>query len=633
MRVRIAIPALAALVGLLGARPAVSQAPPAAEQHETDLSTSSGKYPLYVTAEYLGMAGLKTVLRVRLRAPELSMAAGRRGLTSFSGELQGNFLKGSDVVQSFKYSVSGEIGTKTTFTYAFLRSIEPGAYTLKLTLLAPGGRQIGDASTELSVPEVGAKFRPDMAPSEASTLPSAEAVVIADEAENAASPGESKLKILPPVREAPIGLLRLEADVQPPITKVEFYLEDKLIVSRTRPPYSVEIDLGDVPRRQTVRAVGYDSTGRVIDEDAWSVNQGSARLAVKILPSPNPSGGDVSGQGRRAVDRRRRRQAGRALSRQPEAEDVDGLGPYEITIPFAEYSKADFLRATAIGDDGKEANDIHFLKGPNTTVETVRVDVVQLHVSALDKDKRFVKGLAESDFKIAGGRPPADDHGLRGGGEAADHGRARRGRFRLDGEVDAVRPRRVGGALPRPDPRQGQGIRHRVPRAAAHDPGADERFRVVPACVARDVGPRRDGALRLDRARPLPVPDAAGAQGPDRHLRRRRQPLPRRLPDAAALRALRRRADLLHRRRDLGPRLRHPQGDRRDLERVRRRGVSHLERRQDRRGHQAHRGGASLAVHRRVPHGFAEARRRVPTVAVSIDKPGVSARTIKGYIP
>jgi hypothetical protein len=81
-------------------------------------------------------------------------------------------------------------------------------------------------------------------------------------------------------------------------------------------------------------------------------------------------------------------------------------GPYEVTIPMTEYTKSDYLRATAIADDGKEANDIRFLKGPNTTVENVRVDVVQLHVSALDKDNKFVKGLAESDFKIQeDGRP------------------------------------------------------------------------------------------------------------------------------------------------------------------------------------------------------------------------------------
>ena len=406
MNSRIASRVLAAAAALLWALPAASQAPPPPEQHNADLSTSAGKFPLYVTAEYLGMVGVKTVMRIRLRAPELSMAAGKRGLTSFTGELQGSFLRGSDAVQSFKYPVSGEIGTRTTFGYAFLRSIEPGAYTLKLTLFAPGGRQVGESSVELSVPEVGAKFSADMAPAEASTLPSAEAIVLADEATNAATPGQSKLKILPPEREAPIGLLRLAADVEPPITKVEFYLEDKLILSRTRPPYSVEIDLGQVPRRQTVRAVGYDSTGRVIDEDAWSVNQGSARLAVKILPSPDPAGGTV--RVKVAVQ-----SIAGGVAKQVELFLDDkklrtwtDSGPYELTIPFAQYSKGDYLRATAITDDGKEANDLRFLKGPNTTIESVRVDVVQLHISALDKDNRFVKGLAESDFKIAeDGRP------------------------------------------------------------------------------------------------------------------------------------------------------------------------------------------------------------------------------------
>ena len=74
------------------------------------------------------------------------------------------------------------------------------------------------------MPEVGAKFSADMAPAEASTMPAAEAIILADEADTAANPAVSKLKILPPSREAPIGLLRLEADASPPITKVEFYL-------------------------------------------------------------------------------------------------------------------------------------------------------------------------------------------------------------------------------------------------------------------------------------------------------------------------------------------------------------------------------------------------------------------------
>jgi len=371
------------------------------QTRQTDLDTPAGKFPLYVTAEYLGMAGLKTVIRVRLRAPELSMAAAKRGLTSVSGELAGAFLKGDDVVQAFKYPVSGEVGVRTTFQFAFLRSIEPGTYKLRLNLVAPGGRDVGEAVIDLLVPEVGTQFSPDMAPTEASTLPAAEAIVIADEAERAAAgTGGEKLKILPPDREAPIGLLRLEAEVQPPITKVEFYLEDKLIVRRTKAPYSVEIDLGEVPRKQTVRAVGYDANGKLIDEDAWSINQGSARLAVKILPQTDPAGGNV--KVKVAVQ-----SIGGGVAKQVElfldskkVKTWTAAGPYEVTIPSAEYAKGEFLRATAIAEDGKEANDIRFLKGPNTTIESVRVDVVQLHVSALDKDNRFVKGLAETDFAV-----------------------------------------------------------------------------------------------------------------------------------------------------------------------------------------------------------------------------------------
>jgi VWFA-related protein len=379
------------------------------QTREAQLSTEAGNFPIYVTVEYLGMAGVKTVVRVRLRAPELSMAAAKRGLKSFSGELQGSFAKGDQIVQAFKYPVSGTLDERTTFTYAFLRAVEPGEYVLKLILSAPGGKQVGETSTELSVPEVGNSFTADLAPGEASTLPAAEAIVIADEAGSEPmdpAAGGSKIKILPPAREAPVGILRLEAAVEPPITKVEFYLEDKLILARSRPPYTVEIDLGEVPRKQTIRVVGYNSGGKLIDEDAWAINQGSARLAVKILPQPDPAAGKVrvkvvvqsiAGGVAKQVELFLNDKRLKAWANE---------GPYEVTIPMAEYSRGDYLRATAIGEDGKEANDLRMLKGTSTTMESVRVDVVQLHISAVDKSNRFVPGLAQSDFQVQeDGRP------------------------------------------------------------------------------------------------------------------------------------------------------------------------------------------------------------------------------------
>ena len=381
-------------------------APASGQRQQTEVKTRLGRFFLEVTAEYLGMAAGKTVVRVKLLAPEVSKELTARGVRFFSGELRGTFVRGEETVQAFRYPVSGDVLDGKPLTYAFLRAVPPGRYTMKLVLADPGGREIGESAVELAVPELGTPFRPEMAPSEASTLPSAEAVVIADEAGPAPAPGASpRLKLLPPSREAPVGLLRLEAQVEPPIQKVEFYLEDRLLLTRTRPPYSVEIDLGEIPRRQTVRAVGYDDTGRVVDEDAWAINEGNARIAVRVLPQPDPRTGSV--RVKVAVQ-----SIGGGVAKKVELYlDEKRIGswaapPFEATIPYADYARASYLRATAIAEDGKEANDMRMLKGPSATVESVRVDVVQLHVSALDKSGRFVKGLGREDFAIQeDGRP------------------------------------------------------------------------------------------------------------------------------------------------------------------------------------------------------------------------------------
>ena len=398
-----------ALLLLLVTAALSSGTPLSAQTRKTEIKTPAGRFPLEVTAEYLGMAGKKTVVRIRLSSPELSKAAASHGMRSFAGELRGTFSRGEEMVQAFRYPVAGDVTDGKTFTYSFLRPLPPGNYRLKLVVAEPGGREVGEGAVDLSVPEVGITFRPEMAPAEAQTLPEAEAIVIADEAQPR-EPIDStnpKLKILPPSREAPVGLLRLEADVEPPITRVEFYLGDKLLLARTRPPFSVEIDLGNLPLKQTVRAVGYDETGRVVDEDAWAINEGSARVAVRVLPQPDPASGRV--RVRVAVQ-----SISGGIAKLVELFlDEKKVGswthePYVATIPFDQYTRGNFLRATAVAEDGKEANDIRMLKGPSATVENVRVDVVQLHVSALDKTGHFVKGLARDDFSIQeDGRPQA----------------------------------------------------------------------------------------------------------------------------------------------------------------------------------------------------------------------------------
>ncbi|MGH9443350.1 MAG: VWA domain-containing protein [Thermoanaerobaculia bacterium] len=380
---------------------------------ETKLKTPVKNFKVETSAQYLGSLGEKTVVRIRLSSAEIATALLGKGIHQYSMTIKGSIraiLNGAS--EALSYPFSGRVDEGEPLQFSFLRSLAPGAYEVEIDL-GDAVRNWASLKFPIEVPEVGQVFRPEMAPNDGSTLPSAEGVVLTAPERSPVSAGSGALAaaaprvtILPPDREAPVGLIRLSATVRPPVTKVEFYLDDKLVLARTRPPYTVEIDLGKIPRRQTVRAVGFDSLGNLIDEDAWAINEGDAKVAVRILPIPaqHASSGvtvrvavqSINGGTAKTVD----------LFVDDKKFQTFTAPPYVAIIPAAQYSRASYLRATAVTPEGQEANDIHFLRGQGTAVENVKVDVVQLHVSALDREGRFVKGLTEPDFAVSeDGRP------------------------------------------------------------------------------------------------------------------------------------------------------------------------------------------------------------------------------------
>jgi VWFA-related protein len=375
------------------------------QSSETKLKTPLKDFKIETGAQFLGTSEKGTVVRIRVSSPEIAQALYDRGIARYSLTLKGEIRDSSKkAVQTFSYPVSGEVGGGSPVSFTFLRALPPAAYEVELDL-SEGGRIYGRATFPLEVPSVGSEFRPEMAPADLSTLPSAEAVILAAPKEEAEHEGEvaatPHVKIVPPERETPIGLMRLEAVIFPPVEKVEFYLDEKLLVARTRPPYTVEIDLGKVPRRQTVKAIGYDRSGKIVDEDAWAINEGDAKVAVRILPIPAREGSSgvtvrlavqsINGGVAQKVD----------LFLDDKKIATFTRPPYETVIRPADYEKASYLRATAVTGEGLEANDLRFLKGGGSTFENVKVDVVQLHVSALDKEGRFVPGLNQADFTVS----------------------------------------------------------------------------------------------------------------------------------------------------------------------------------------------------------------------------------------
>ena len=398
----------AAMAGGLNAASARAQV----QSSETKLKTPVKNFKVETSAQYLGSLGDKTVVRIRLSSAEIASALLGKGIHQYSMTLKGSIRGSGGAAEPLSYPFSGRLEGGEPLAFSFLRALAPGSYEVEIDL-GDAVKTWASLKFPIDVPEVGQAFRPEMAPNDGSTLPSAEGVVLTAPERfpgkldaGALAAAAPRVRILPPDREAPVGLMRLSATVEPPVTKVEFYLDDKLILARTRPPYTVEIDLGKIPRRQTVRAVGFDSLGNLIDEDAWAINEGDAKVAVRILPIPatGASSGvtvrlavqSISGGVAKTVD---------LFVDDKKFHSFSGP-PYVAIIPAALYSKASYLRATAVTAEGQEANDIRFLRGQGTAVESVKVDVVQLHVSALDREGHFVKGLAEPDFSVSeDGRP------------------------------------------------------------------------------------------------------------------------------------------------------------------------------------------------------------------------------------
>jgi len=81
--------------------------------------------------------------------------------------------------------------------------------------------------------------------------------------------------------------------VAAPVSRVEFFLEEKRLLVKNRPPYTVEINLGNIPKKQTLKVLGFDAQGNFLDADAWALNERDARLAVRILELPKSTAENV----------------------------------------------------------------------------------------------------------------------------------------------------------------------------------------------------------------------------------------------------------------------------------------------------------------------------------------------------
>jgi Ca-activated chloride channel family protein len=304
-------------------------------------------------------------------------------------DVTGEVSHEGEMADRFRYAFTFPTAGASSFPVVIERDLHPGKYHLRLKVQDSNSKHAAVRELDFDVP------MPKLAPLPAPDAKAMEAVNRVAEAK------EPVLSLQGPDGEGVTGIQRFTAMVGPRVARVEFYLDKRLVLTKNRPPFEVDLDLGPLPRLASVVAVALDAKGKELDRRQIDVNVGRERFLVRLQPiSASDRKGDkvhavvtVNVPGDRKLDR---------VELYWNEQLVETLynPPFQAWLPVKDDGKIGYLRARAVLADGGEAEDVQFVNAPQF-LTGVTVATVELPVTVLDSKERPVEGLKEADFEVA----------------------------------------------------------------------------------------------------------------------------------------------------------------------------------------------------------------------------------------
>jgi len=221
-----------------------------------------------------------------------------------------------------------------------------------------------------------------------------------DEARLAAERGQTTIRILPPPeREIMVGALRVNTVSAGEFDKVAFFLDGKTLLTKRRPPFSVELNLGEIAASHRLRVEAYDGEGTEIASDEMVINQGGQRFRLRL------------------IEPREDRHYEKSLSAVVQVEVPDGqeLDRVELFLDeqrvatlyqspflqpvFLEREGLAYLRAVGYLVDGSSTEDVVFVNAPEY-FENLDVQFVELYATVSGSGGRAILDLGREDFQV-----------------------------------------------------------------------------------------------------------------------------------------------------------------------------------------------------------------------------------------
>ena len=365
--------------------------------YSTDVPPGAPALPAKLDLAYPGRHQTRTVVQ-----GILTVQAGDAGQAKLADHRSYNFLITGEVLQKgqlfdnfrYKFDFPGTEAPEASLPLLFQRYLRPGEYDLIVKLEDLNSGKLFRAERSINVPAVEGVALPP--PPE-----DAESAALLAEANAAIANGETTLKLIPPHGDLRTGMLRFDTlSTGSNIASVTFALDDKPVLTKRKPPFSVELDLGSLPRPRKLTATAFDAKGAELVNDEILINATDHRFKVRLIEPRRGQRYENSLLAQVQVDA-------------PEGETVERVElflnearmatlyqpPYAQPILLPKNEPLSYVRAVAYLTDGNSTEDLVFVNAPEN-MEQIDVDFVELYASVLDRRGHPVQGLAQKDFSV-----------------------------------------------------------------------------------------------------------------------------------------------------------------------------------------------------------------------------------------
>jgi len=365
--------------------------------YSTDMPDDTETFPATVEIEYPGRHQNRTVIQgvISVDKSEVQVSELSDIGASYNFLATGEIIREGRLFDSFRYQYNlpaTQLKTRA-IPLVFERYLRPGQYELALRIDDLNAEKSHHVLLELDVPQVEHLRAPEPTDPETARLLA--------EANAAISTGDNTIKIVEPRGRYQTGMLRIDTlTTGKDITSVDFVLDGHEQLSKRVPPFSVELDLGSLPRMRTLTAIARDAQGVEVARDQNEINAGSHRFDARL----------VEPRSNKKYDRSLRAEAEIEVPDDGAVERVEFYlnetlvatlyqEPWTQPLFLDSGGELAYVRVVAYRPDGNYVEDTVFVNAPDY-MENLEVQFVELYITVLDKGKHPVLGLEQAVFTV-----------------------------------------------------------------------------------------------------------------------------------------------------------------------------------------------------------------------------------------